>query len=147
MRGLEQFGWFVFNIAIPLLAPLALLPLLRLPTFFREHARGAVLRAMEHGQLLWTAIPMNASAGYVIGQQLNKSSANPALMWVLLCGHVALIVLASVLVLIGTMEASLRSDTCAHGPNRILRVSVTLTAITAAMHLGGYIWLFQPVVH
>jgi len=144
MRGLEQFGWFVFNIAIPLLAPLALLPLLKLPTFFREHARGAVRRAMEHGQLLWTAIPMNASAGYVLGQHLNSSPADRAGMWVMLCSHVTLIVLASVFVLLGTMEASLRSEPSSNGPNWILRASIALTTTTAAMHLGGYIWLLRP---
>jgi hypothetical protein len=60
----------VFNVAIPLLAPLALLPLAKLPHFFREEV-ASIRRAIEGGQLLWAAIPMSASACYLLASALD----------------------------------------------------------------------------
>ncbi|RZT42254.1 hypothetical protein [Cupriavidus agavae] len=45
-HAIEMFGWFVFHVAIPLLAPLALLPLARLPEFSRSRSGGIVRRSL-----------------------------------------------------------------------------------------------------
>lgn len=44
------FGWFIFNVAIPLLAPLALLPLARFAEFSHARSNGIVRRSVENGQ-------------------------------------------------------------------------------------------------
>ena len=38
----EQVGWLVFNVAIPLLAPFALLPFAKVPVFSRSRSHGIV---------------------------------------------------------------------------------------------------------
>ncbi len=106
MRALEQFGWFVFNVAIPLFAPLALLPLARLPSFFRSRGRGIVRRAVEHGQMLWAAIPMSASACQLLATMLDASTGPRQWLWAGMALHVFLIVIASAMVLLGAMQAS-----------------------------------------
>ena len=93
--AIELFGWFVFNVAIPLLAPLALLPLAKLPYFFREQSHGIVRRAIEGGQLLWAAIPMSASACYLLATTLDEATWNRQYMWMGIATHVFLIVFAS----------------------------------------------------
>jgi len=60
----ESFGWFVFNVAIPLLAPFALLPFAKVAVFSRARGNGIVRRSIQDGQLLWAAIPLSASACY-----------------------------------------------------------------------------------
>lgn len=107
MGDFTVFGWFVFNIAIPLLAPLALLPLVKIPRALRQRSRGVVMRTIQNGQLLWAAIPMSASACYLLAQHLGLAGARSQWMWTALTAQVALIVYAAVLVLLGAVEANL----------------------------------------
>nr|WP_315594821.1 hypothetical protein [uncultured Cupriavidus sp.] len=142
-----QFSWFLFNIAIPLLAPLALLPLIKLPYFFRKYSRGIVMRAIEHGQMLWAVIPMSASACNLLAQHMGGNSANQDLMWMVMCGHIVIIVLAAGMVLLGAMESCLTTQPGTSGrPNLILRASLLLTCISAGGHFAGYSYLIQPTM-
>ena len=139
-----QFSWFLFNIAIPLLAPLALLPLIKLPYFFRKYSRGIVMRAIEHGQMLWVAIPMSASACYLLAQQLGKTTANQDVMWMVMCAHIVVIVFAAGLVLLGAMESCLASQSRSSSSNWILRLSLLMTGVSAGGHFLGYVFLILP---
>ena len=143
-RTIELFGWFVFNVAIPLLAPLALLPLAKVPHFFREESHGIVRRAIEGGQLLWAAIPMSASACYLLASALDESHWNRQTMWIGIAMHVFLIVFADVLVLLGAMEASAAVTRPRNRPNWVLRISVCLTIVSAGAYFGIYAELVRP---
>jgi hypothetical protein len=145
--AIELFGWFVFNVAIPLFAPLALLPLAKLPYFFREQSHGIVRRAIEGGQLLWAAIPMSASACYLLATALDESIPNRQYMWIGIATHVFLIVFAAVLVLLGAMEASSAVTRPRGRPNWVLRVSIGLTIVSAAAYFGTYAEFVQPVAY
>ncbi|MBV8272277.1 MAG: hypothetical protein JO067_08400 [Cupriavidus sp.] len=146
-RTIELFGWFVFNVAIPLVAPLALLPLAKLPYFFRKQSHGIVLRAIEGGQLLWAAIPMSAAACYLLAMTLDEATLNRQYMWMGIATHVFLIVFAAVLVLLGAMEASCAGTRPRNRPNWVLRVSIGLTIVSAGAYFGVYAEFVQPFVH
>lgn len=145
MRDFALFGWFVFNIAIPLLAPLALLPLIKIPRALRQRSRGVVMRAVQNGQLLWAAIPMSASACYLLAQHLGINDIRNQWMWTALTAHVALIVFAAVLVLLGAVEASLAAPGAA-APKWPLVLSLIVTAASAAAHYFGYTMLILPTL-
>jgi hypothetical protein len=145
MNGaIELFGWFVFNVALPLGAPLALLPLARIPSFFRAHRRGIVRYAIKDGQLLWAVIPMSASACYLLASALDEPGELRQLMWFAIATHVTLIVVASVLVLFATMDAHQR-DAAGHAPEQeIPRSWIWLAGVSGALHFLGYVVLVRP---
>ncbi|RZT41454.1 hypothetical protein [Cupriavidus agavae] len=140
MRALEQFGWFVFNIAIPLLAPLALLSLVKLPAFLREQSRGVVRRAVEHGQMSWAALPMNASACYLLGGSLTNPAIAPQLVLAAITVHVSLLVLASIVIVLGALQSCSDQPLLSWGTNSIFHTSWVVTATTAAAHFTGYLY-------
>lgn len=144
MRALDHYGWFIFNIAIPLLAPLALLPLVKLPTFFREHSRGLFLRAVEHGQMLWAALPMSASACYVLTGVLGRPDANRELVLLSVGAHVCLLVASAAVIVLGAMESCVVQPNSRIGPNWILCASILLTLTTAGLHFLAYLHLVAP---
>lgn len=145
MRDYALLGWFVFNIAIPLLAPLALLPLLKIPRALRQRSRGVVMRTMQNGQLLWATIPMSASACYALAQHLGIDALRSQWMWTALTAHVALIVYAAVLVLLGAVEAILTTPGTA-APKWPLFMSLIVTTASAAAHFFGYAMLIRPAL-
>ncbi|EKZ96710.1 hypothetical protein D769_24013 [Cupriavidus sp. HMR-1] len=144
---IELFGWFVFNVALPLGAPLALLPLARVPSFFRAHRRGIVWHAIKGGQLLWAVIPMSASACHLLATALEVPGVSDALrpyIWFVMVIHVVVIVAASVLVLFATMDAHQR-DVLAHSQaQRIPRSWIWLTCMSGGVHFVGYVALVRP---
>lgn len=145
MRSLEHSGWFLVNIAVPLLAPLALLPLAKLPNFFREHSRGVLRRAIEHGQLLWAALPMSASACYMLSGVVGGSGPHRHhLAAAYLGAHICVIALSAAGIVLGTMESCLAASGAPRITSGILRYSLVLTAITAALHFLAYLHVVQP---
>lgn len=136
----ESFGWFVFNVAIPLLAPFALLPFAKVAVFSRARGNGIVQRSVQDGQLLWAAIPLSASACYGLACWIDQADGARLGAWILLGFHVLLIVACSVLVLLGAMDAYPRSRRNPLEANRILRSSVFLSCMSggasALAHMG-----------
>lgn len=145
MGDFTVFGWFVFNIAIPLLAPLALLPLVKIPRALRQRSRGVVMRTIQNGQLLWAAIPMSASACYLLAQHLGLAGARSQWMWTALTAQVALIVYAAVLVLLGAVEANLAPPGTTP-PKWPLVMSLIVTTASAGAHYFGYTMLILPIL-
>ena len=144
MRPLEHYGWFLINIAVPLLAPLALLPLAKLPDFFREHSRDMLRRAIGHGQMLWAALPMSASACYALTSALAHSAPDRHLSLAYLGAHICMIALSAAGIVLGAMESCLAASGAPRITNGILRYSLVLTAITAALHFLAYLHVVQP---
>ena len=145
--GIELFGWFVFNVALPLGAPLVLLPLARVPSFFRAHRRGIVWYAVKDGQLLWAVIPMSASACYLLASALevpDGSGGARQYMWIFIAAHVTVIVVASVLVLFATMDAHRRNAVGHAREQEIPRFWVWLAGVSGALHFLGYAALVRP---
>ncbi|SDO93198.1 hypothetical protein SAMN04488595_103107 [Ralstonia sp. 25mfcol4.1] len=133
----ELFGWFVFNVAIPLLAPFALLPFAKVPVFSRSRSQGIVRRAIQDGQLLWAAIPLNASACYGLACWIDQTGGSRPDAWFLLCLHVSMIVAGSVLVLLGTLDSYPRSRRNKARANLMLFLSVFLSCTTAVVYAYG----------
>lgn len=131
---LDLLGWFFINITVPLLAPVALLPIARVPRFYRRHSRGIVVRAIQDGQLLWTVIAMSASACHALAGQFNVDlpPGPQRLIWLGITWHVGMIVGASALVLMGAMDAHPTRRGADLQPNHILRLSVVLAMLAAA---------------
>jgi len=105
---------------------------------FPTHHRGIVSRAIKDGQLLWAAIPMSASACYLLATTLDEATWNCQYMWMGIATHVFLIVFAAVLVLLGAMEASSTVTRPRDRPNWVLRVSIALTVVSAGAYFGVY---------
>lgn len=100
-------AWMLLTIAVPLIAPVALLPLLALSRRFRQRARELLHRSVREGQLCWTAIALSAAALYeTVGKLTHDviAGAGPshiALGWAMVGCHFRMLVVASVIVLLG----------------------------------------------
>lgn len=102
-----HLGWFLSNVGVPVLAPIALLPLLNFSLAYREIAGDVLRTALRHGQLFWTVIAMSAAACYELGCALEQtlSASSRSWVWFALVWHVAFIVGSSVVVVFGTADA------------------------------------------
>ncbi|MFL9864133.1 hypothetical protein PQR67_08135 [Paraburkholderia fungorum] len=107
---LTRLSWLFFNVAVPVFAPVALLPLLNFSRYYRLVAQGIARRSIQDGQLFWVVISMCASACYEIGCALSEAPIHStlALMLAALLWHVIFIVVASVLVCLGAADAAAR---------------------------------------
>lgn len=105
-------SWFFISIAVPLLAPVVLLPLMRFSTTFRAKSDRVLFRSIRDGQLLWTVIAMSAASCHaateLIGQDLPQWKVR--LVWTLFSVDVVLLCMAAATVLIKTAEASQHRD-------------------------------------
>ena len=70
---LSRSSWLFFNIGVPALGPIALLPLLSFSRSYRQTSKGIAVRSIRDGQLLWVVISMCASACYEIGCALGDA--------------------------------------------------------------------------
>lgn len=107
---LSRLSWLLFNVGVPVFAPIALLPLLKLSRFSRPVSKGITKRSLQDGQLLRVVISMCASACYEIGAALGDASSDGAraLMLAGLLCHGIVIVAASVVVSLGAADPTLR---------------------------------------
>ncbi|WGS50244.1 hypothetical protein LFL96_01665 [Paraburkholderia sp. D15] len=136
---LSRFSWALFNVAVPILAPLALLPLLGFSRFYQRASKGAAMRSMRDGQLLWVVISMCASACYEIGRALSSASSDGvrAAMFAGLVWHGVFIVASAVIVSFGVADAM---PTHAHDADdlarsrRLMRGSILMTALVATSY-------------
>lgn len=138
MEALQFLAWTIVHIAIPILAPIALLPLLAVGRTFRSSANRLVYNAVKNGQLLWVGIAMNADACYEIGIYLGSASdVGRQFAWIGFTLCIFLITFSAVLVMLGAIDG-LDEDCDTNGAvsSRILVVSIWLTAASAL--LFGY---------
>lgn len=142
--AIELFGWFVFNVAIPLLAPLALLSLVSVPDFFRAHRHGMLRYAIKDGQLFWVAIPMSASACHMLASVVRDADTLRLAIWMVLTCHVGIIVAASVMVVFATMDAQLEARSLLKRAPRVPWISIWMASMSAVLHGAGYIYLIHP---
>lgn len=142
MGFFKILAWLLLNVAVPLLAPIALLPLLGASKTYHDSVRATVRRSLQEGQLFWTVIAMCAAAcyeaaGYVAApeyMEISRVVTSFVIGW-----HVMVIVASSVLVLFGAIDAlengrdrAVQQTSKVVGPPpRIMVLSIRLSAITA----------------
>ncbi|MYN30064.1 hypothetical protein [Duganella levis] len=133
MNTLQFIAWIFVHIAIPIFAPIALLPLLGIGRTYREQARGLVYSVVKDGQLFWPVIAMSAGATYELAGYLENASGWPRVIaWTALVFHVVLIIYSAVLVMLGAIDSLDRSDNKpASGALRIVLVSIVFTVLSA----------------
>jgi hypothetical protein len=134
--GWAKLSWLLSNVAVPILAPVALLPLLNLSLAYREIAGDVLKMALRHGQLFWTVIAMSAAACYELGCALDQpmSASSYSWVWVGLVWHAGIIVVSSVVVLFGAADARKyfsAIESTDIPDRRLLWASVVTTAIVA----------------
>jgi len=151
MEFFKILAWLLLNVAVPLLAPIALLPLLGVSEEYRNDVRKLVRRSLQDGQLFWTVIAMCAAACYEAAGhaaapeylEISKVISSFIIAW-----HVVVIVASSVLVLVGTIDAAKNeryraaqqvSEVVGAAP-RIMVLSIWLSAITAFTYLATHVW-------
>jgi hypothetical protein len=79
---LAHMSWLLSNVAVPIFAPIALLPLLNFSLAYREIAGDVLRGTVQHGQLLWTVIAMSAAACYELGCALNQPMFVSSRAWI-----------------------------------------------------------------
>ena len=133
---LAHLSWLLSNVAVPVLAPVALLPLLNFSRAYREIAGDVLRAALQHGQLFWTAIAMCAAACHELGCALDQpiSTASHAWVWIGLVWHAAFIVISSVVVVFGAADAQKYSNEVsgADTGDRILMWASVFTTVIVA---------------
>jgi hypothetical protein len=82
IESLAHLSWLLSNIAVPILAPIALLPLLNFSLAYREIAGDVLKAALQHGQLFWTVIAMSAAACYELGCALDQPMFASSRSWI-----------------------------------------------------------------
>jgi hypothetical protein len=150
---LAHLSWFLSNVGVPVLAPIALLPLLNFSLAYREIAGDVLKMALRHGQLFWTVIAMSAAASYELGSALDQpmSVSSHAWVWVGLVWHAAFILGSSVLVVFGSADAQkyFTDPASRDVPGRMLMwVSFITTAIVATSYSASHfllIGIFKPI--
>lgn len=166
MDFFKGVGWFLVNVAVPLLGPIALLPLLGLRKKYKGRVRKILLRAVQEGQLCWTVIAMCVAACYEalgdvegapVDADLNAIVRVVAITW-----HVLMIVCSATVVMFGAEDAEdeLLYQQSAEGrralaaavvateeiigqfdrPTPIMKASVAMAAATAITFLATHIW-------
>lgn len=111
MTWLTFLGWFLLNVGVPLLAPIALLPLLGAGRQHRGKVRMLIKWSVQDGQLYWPIIAMCAAASFeaagAIASAAGEANAqNAAIAWLALAWHVLVIVTSSVLATLSTTDAT-----------------------------------------
>lgn len=135
MESLQFLAWIIVHIAIPIFAPIALLPLLTVSRTFRLSVNGVVYNAVKDGQLLWAGIAMCAGTCYEIALYLEHASAlGRSMAWIGLTACIFFITFSAVLVMLGAID-SLDENGDAHRaePSRIMVISILLTAAAAGV--------------
>ncbi|WLI89055.1 hypothetical protein Q4S45_20500 [Massilia sp. R2A-15] len=143
------------NVAVPLLAPIALLPLLGLGKKHRGRVRELIMRSLQEGQLFWTVIAMCAAASYEAAVHLgelkgtfSEISLGTTVAWTAILWHMVIVVISSVLVLLGTMDAAdeevheasvIAASGTAQAP-RIMVVSIWMSLATAVSFTATHVW-------
>ena len=150
MEFFKILAWLLLNVAVPLLAPIALLPLLGASEEYRYDVRKLIRRSLQEGQLFWTVIAMCAAACYEAAGHIatpEPMEISKVLTWFAIGWHVVMIVASSVLVLIGAIDAAKHerrrdarpaSDVLVAAP-RVMVLSVWLSAITAVTYGATHI--------
>jgi hypothetical protein len=133
---LAHLSWFLSNVGVPVLAPIALLPLLNFSLAYREIASDVLKMALRHGQLFWTVIAMSAAACYELGCALDQpmSASNHAWVWVGLVWHATFIVISSVVVVFDAADSRKyfsEMETADTSDRRLVWASIVTTAIVA----------------
>ncbi len=134
MALLRFSAWFAVHISVPVFAPIALLPILRLGITFRHTARGIVSKAVQDGQLFWVAITIGAENCYELaGYQNHATGAGGAVTWAALLLVVVGIIFSSALVLLGTIDSLDRGvpREAAGGSQMIVLVPCLTTAVVS----------------
>ncbi|MRW94304.1 hypothetical protein GJ699_30445 [Duganella sp. FT80W] len=135
MESLQFLAWIIVHIAVPIFAPIALLPLLAIGQRFRSSAKEVVYNAVKNGQLLWAGIAMSAGACYEIGIYLEHASAlGRPFAWIGFTLCIFFITFSAVLVMLGAIDGL---DDAPHAkvaePTRIMVVSIFLTTASAVL--------------
>ncbi len=149
-------GWLILNVGVPLLAPIALLPLLGVGRMFKGRVHELIVRSLREGQLFWTVIAMCAAALYEAAVHLGELTGTPAeislgrtIVWTAIAWHVAIIIISAVLVLLGTIDAAdddarAPSGTADEGvgkPPDIMVVSICMSIATAVSFTITHVWV------
>jgi len=135
MEPLQFVAWVIVHIAVPIFAPIALLPLLGIGVTFRKSAHGIVRNAVKNGQLLWVAISMSAGCCYELAGYLEHAvPPGRNMAWTCWGFCVFIIAISAVLVMVGAIDAlEDEGNISDERPSRIMLISMVLTAATAVV--------------
>lgn len=135
MDTLQFIAWIFVHIAIPIFAPIALLPFLAVGRRFRSAANDVVYNAVKNGQLLWAGIAMSAGACYEIAlYSEHASAAGRPFAWIGLTAGILFITGSAVLVMLGAIDGLDEGfDAKGAEPSRIMVVSALFTTASAVL--------------
>jgi hypothetical protein len=151
----RSLGWLLLNVAVPFLAPIALLPLLGASKKYNGRVSELVRKSLQEGQLFWTVIAVCATASYEAAVHLGELKGSVAdislsitIAWTIIIWHIVIIIISAVLVLLGAMDAAdeevhdatmLASSGVGKAP-RIMMVSIWMSAATTVSYTVTHLW-------
>jgi hypothetical protein len=156
MEYSRPIAWLLLNVAVPLLAPIALLPLLGAGKKYRGRVKSLIRRSLQEGQLFWTVIAMCAAAWYEAAVHLGQLqgtaeevATGSTIAWTTIGWHILIIIISSVLVLLGTMDAADEegrqptvhtAEVLGRAPP-IMVVSIWMSLATAVSFTATHLWI------
>ncbi|MBA5606915.1 hypothetical protein H3H36_16280 [Duganella sp. FT3S] len=151
MELLKFLAWLLLNIGVPLLAPIALLPLLFASKLHQGNVGRLIHRSLQEGQLFWTVIALCAAACYEAAGHVacgEDPDTSKVIISIAVGWHVLIIVGSSVLVLLGAIDAVAETaDRAAQaaveaegGMSRVMIVSIWMSVLVAISFSATHLW-------
>lgn len=151
MEVLKFMGWLLLNVCVPLLAPIALFPLLFASKRHEGSVGKLIRRSLQEGQLFWTVIALCAAACYEAAGHVAcaaNQDESTVITAILVGGHVLIIIGSSVLVLLGATDAIEETgDQAEHtaveakgNMSRIMLISIWASVIVAISFSCTHLW-------
>lgn len=129
-------AWAAINILVPVLLPLLVLRLLRIPKVTANLARDSVIKSIGKGELFWIAMGMAAAACYELFalQKLTTTAAGFGLVWLALWMHLGIILCSAIVVGLSSLNAA-SSTGNSHVPDRrVFWASIVTLIVTASSY-------------
>ncbi|HJV03309.1 MAG TPA: hypothetical protein VJ752_22425 [Burkholderiaceae bacterium] len=151
MEILKFLGWLLLNIGVPLLAPIALLPLLFASKRYHGNVGKLIYRSLQDGQLFWTVIALCAAACYEAAGHVacaEDRDTSKVIISIAVGWHVLIVVGSSVLVLLGALDsvaatansAAPVADEAEGDMSRVMRISIWTSIIVAISYSATHLW-------
>lgn len=130
-------AWFAINILVPVLLPLLILRLLRVPQVTARLARNSIVKSIGKGELFWVAMAMAAATCYELFalQKLVSTSNSFGLTWLVIWIHLGIILCSAIVVGLGSLNEPSPSCGNPHIPDRrVFWVSIATLIVTASSY-------------
>jgi hypothetical protein len=136
MKPTELPAWILVNLVAPLITPVAVLLLVKLSKKKSKQYPEIVFESLRYGALFWSVLGMCAAAIYDAWNKGEPETLSRFMSGVSVTWHIALIIISSGMVLLGTMDSLDESSGANDGTadRGTYRASIWASVATAASY-------------